>query len=318
MKRALCTGIDDYPGTANDLAKCVKDAKDWRTLLGSLGFETQLLINSQVTRGNILAALEDLFSAAKAGDIIVFTYSGHGTSVFDVSGDEEDGYDEALYLYDGALVDDDLRHAIQLTPPGVNLVVIADSCFSGTVTRMAIVPRGKKPPRVRYMQTDIFPATILRKKKFLSGMTGKISARSKLRGKLIRSPKADSWPEEGMIEILLSGCSDEEYSYEGADNGAFTGAALACFVAGMTYNEFYAALRQLLPSSEYPQTPQLEGATANKKKVMFGLGEPEPEPVPGPEPEPGPGPTPNDPPRWFLWILGIVAIIGGILYLIFK
>ena len=28
--RALCVGINDYPGTNMDLAGCVNDAKDWQ------------------------------------------------------------------------------------------------------------------------------------------------------------------------------------------------------------------------------------------------------------------------------------------------
>ncbi len=39
---------------------------------------------------------------------LIVWYSGHGTYVKDKSGDEVDGYDEALYLYDGVFLDDDL------------------------------------------------------------------------------------------------------------------------------------------------------------------------------------------------------------------
>ena len=31
--RALCVGINDYPGSNMDLAGCVNDAKDWQALL---------------------------------------------------------------------------------------------------------------------------------------------------------------------------------------------------------------------------------------------------------------------------------------------
>ena len=33
-KRALCIGINDYPGTGSDLAGCVNDAHDWRPAPG--------------------------------------------------------------------------------------------------------------------------------------------------------------------------------------------------------------------------------------------------------------------------------------------
>jgi hypothetical protein len=54
-----------------------------------------------------------------------------------------------------------------------------------------------------------------------------------------------------------------------------------------TFNEFYTALRQALPSDDYPQTPQLEGSEENKSRILFvPLPEPEPEPEPEPQPEP--------------------------------
>ena len=31
--RALCVGINDYPGSNMDLAGCVNDARDWQALL---------------------------------------------------------------------------------------------------------------------------------------------------------------------------------------------------------------------------------------------------------------------------------------------
>lgn len=44
---------------------------------------------------------------------LMLWYSGHGTYVKDHNGDEADGYDEALYLYDGALTDDVLGNILR-------------------------------------------------------------------------------------------------------------------------------------------------------------------------------------------------------------
>ena len=33
MKKAVCIGINNYPGTSNDLQGCVNDANDWCALL---------------------------------------------------------------------------------------------------------------------------------------------------------------------------------------------------------------------------------------------------------------------------------------------
>ena len=38
---------------------------------------------------------------------------------------------------------------------------------------------------------------------------------------------------------------------------------------GLTYKQFFEELRKKLPSTEYDQTPQLEGKEADKKRKLF-------------------------------------------------
>jgi len=273
MKKAVCIGINNYPGTSSDLAGCVNDAKDWAALLQGYGFETSLMLDAQATRQAVKSALSGLVSSAGAGDVVVFTYSGHGTQVADFSGDEPDSYDEALYVYDGTVNDDDLRAIIQNIHPQAMLVVISDSCFSGTVTRIA--PEAGKP---RFIPPTDQPARTVVRQRFLL-------------------------PEAEMPEILLTGCNDREYSYDaeidGRPNGAMTALALKVIKQNpaATYREFYAGLRALLPSSQYPQTPQLEGSETNKDRPLFAPLAVEPGPTPEPEPEPEPSPEPEPEPQ---------------------
>jgi metacaspase-1 len=269
MKKALCIGINNYPGTSNDLQGCVNDANDWSALLTSLGFETSLMLDSQATRQNIKAGLGSLIASAGENDVIVFTYSGHGTQVIDVSGDEGDSYDEAIYVYDGTVLDDDLRAIIDTMNPKSTLVMFSDSCFSGTVTR--ILPEHTKP---RFMPNkNVSPTRVVRQHFLL--------------------------PETNMPELLVSGCSDSEYSYDaeidGRYNGAMTAMALRVIKQdpGVTYNEFFAGLRVLLPSKDYPQTPQMEGSNAHKSTLLFEPFPVTPEPEPTPTPEPTPIPNPG-------------------------
>ena len=64
---------------------------------------------------------------------------------------------------------------------------------------------------------------------------------------------------------------------------------------GLTYNEFYTRLRMVLPSNDYPQTPQLEGSDAHKGTLLFAPFAATPVP-PGPTPTPEPTPTPTPEP----------------------
>ncbi|MEW6241943.1 MAG: caspase family protein [Chloroflexota bacterium] len=273
MKKAVCIGINNYPGGFNDLKGCVNDANDWAALLQEYGFEVNVILDDRATRQTVKTALEGLVASAGAGDVVVFTYSGHGTQSLDFGGDEGDLFDEAISVYDGTVLDDELRTIIKKINSQATLVVISDSCFSGTVTRLAAGPA--KP---RFMPPANAPVRRTVRQKFLL-------------------------PESDMPEILITGCSDSEYSYDaefdGRPNGAMTALALRVIRQNpqATYREFHAGLRALLPSQDYPQTPQLEGSDANKDRRLF-----EPLPVePGPVPEPEP--QPDDSPGCFLGIL---------------
>ncbi len=269
MKRAVCVGINDYPGIFNDLKGCVNDAKDWSALLQGFGFSVNMILDSQATRATVKTALQGLIASTNAGDVAVFTYSGHGTQVTDAGGDEGDPYDEAICLYDGNTIDDELRIILNGIHPQATLVIISDSCFSGSVTRLTAE---KATPR--FIPPTVSTASKMARRSFLM-------------------------PESGMPEILISGCSDSEYSYDAEFNGRPNGAMSAYAIQvikqnpNATYREFFEALRTLLPSKDYPQSPQLEGSETNKGRKLFEPLAVEPGPTPEPEPEPTPEPTPD-------------------------
>ncbi len=110
MRHALCIGINDYPGTGSDLAGCVNDAHDWGEELTKRSFDVELMLDAQATGDAMRAAMRRRLRTASAGDVVVITYSGHGTWVRDRDADESDGRDEALCPYDistaGPLLDD--------------------------------------------------------------------------------------------------------------------------------------------------------------------------------------------------------------------
>lgn len=269
-KKALCVGINDYPYEGNDLNGCVNDAKAWAGLLTAhydfLSADVKLLLDSQATRANVIAGLKALLAGAKAGDVLVYTNSSHGTYVADTSGDEPK-YDEAICPYDCAdnlIVDDELRELFAASlPKDVHFTVISDSCFSGTVTRVAVaefIPGLKTPDdrRVRFLS----PA---------------LRGQPVLENPWKAKPKGPAkYPESKMKEILLSGCSDKEYSYDaligGVYHGAMTYFALKAIQEAsykITYQQLHSRLNYLLDDAGYPQHPQLEGRTANKKRLIF-------------------------------------------------
>lgn len=74
----VCIGLQDYPGTINDTHLCAKDAKTIQWLFNKNGAETKLLLNSDATSDNILAAMRKLFAKAGENDAVAIFYAGHG------------------------------------------------------------------------------------------------------------------------------------------------------------------------------------------------------------------------------------------------
>jgi hypothetical protein len=254
MRRALCIGINDYPGTGSDLRGCVNDADDWAAELTRRDFDVRTLLDAAATGDGIRAGIRERIDAAAGGDTVVITFSGHGTWVPDLGGDEPDRRDEALCPYDveshGPLLDDELFELFLDRPRGVRVVLISDSCHSGSVTRYA-PPTGSGSRLIRYLPPEVF-------------LTESETAAARRLARPARGRPRHS-------ALLLSGCQDAEYSYDatfaGRPNGAFTYVALAALRRlgeQATYQHWMAEIRMALPSQDYPQQPGLDGTATQR------------------------------------------------------
>ena len=137
-KRALHVGINNYPPPIPTLRGCIPDAKNWCSLLtGIYEFDNPIvLLDAMATSTNIHNNLLRLIKSSESGDVLVWTFSGHGTSVANLRPDKPDGRAEAIVAYDGLMYDWQIREIMQTVPSGVHLTVISDSCHSGTITRL--------------------------------------------------------------------------------------------------------------------------------------------------------------------------------------
>jgi hypothetical protein len=127
-----------YSGWDGPLAACEFDAADMAVIAKSQGMKHTLLRTKQATRAKVLAALRNAARTLKNGDFFFLTFSGHGGQVRDANGDEPDHKDETWCLYDGQLVDDELYVELGRFAGGVRVLVLSDSCHSGTVTRARV------------------------------------------------------------------------------------------------------------------------------------------------------------------------------------
>ncbi len=107
-KWAVIIGIADYQGRSSDLWHPDEDAKEmYYELVRQQGYprsNVKLLTNRKATAQAIVDAINWLITNEKAGDEVVFFYSGHGYRAPDSEGwdddVESDGYDEMIVTYD--------------------------------------------------------------------------------------------------------------------------------------------------------------------------------------------------------------------------
>ena len=139
--RALLVGIGNY-AHVSDLPGIDLDVDMMEAVAERLGFgDVETLTDQQATYDRLKNRFERwLIDGTRSGDRVLFYFSGHGGCVADKDGDEADGKDETLLLYDtrlrgdtmdNALRDDEFRGLLQRLS-GRQVLVLIDACHSGT------------------------------------------------------------------------------------------------------------------------------------------------------------------------------------------
>ncbi|HUR96753.1 MAG TPA: caspase family protein [Pyrinomonadaceae bacterium] len=307
-KYGLFVGINAYAGGINPLKGCVNDATKMReAMMTKFGFQaadTTLLTDAAATREAILANLQKYQTLAGVGDILVFHYSGHGTLFPDSYSEEqdetkliymeapgEDGKMEVMYeraTYDSAIVPVDARsrtsgkawrnlilddelYAIfsAVTRKGAQVVLISDSCHSGSIDRP--IPAG-------YQARTQSLATIFGVRRFSELQLEKPAAAKTVR----KTPP----PAKGLY-LAMTGSKDDEFSLDasfgGVPMGLFTSTLLASMPAVVTpkkpvtttYQQLMTAVSAAVAKQartwESNQNPQLNADFGNPAMAIFSV-----------------------------------------------
>jgi hypothetical protein len=147
-------GVSDYQATGLPSLQGVEnDIRLMETLLKSdrFGFaeNTTVLLNESATHLSLQREFENLQARIEPGDIVYIHYSGHGSYTGDLNGDEPSGQDQTWVSYgsrrEGAegvdaydILDDELNQWLApIFAKAGQVIVVADSCHSGSVTRGA-------------------------------------------------------------------------------------------------------------------------------------------------------------------------------------
>lgn len=229
-KKALLIGIN-YLNTPYELNGCIDDTSRMKTFLSSHGFNDFKILtdltNLKPTKTNILNELKNLIIGSKAGDVLFFYFSGHGSYTYDRNNDETDGKDEMIISSDlQGVIDDELKSILQNNVPReVTIIGLFDSCHSGSIFDL----------KFNYLDSNNYD---------------KYSENNKVS------------ECQGNV-IMISGCMDAQTSAEALiDNkaqGAMTWSFIDCInkTPNCSWRELLKSMRELLKTNRFSQIPQL-------------------------------------------------------------
>ena len=238
-KKSLHIGIN-YTGTANALYGCINDANDlYSSLKTNYGFKDANMVvmtdttTNKPTKSNIIREFTKLLQKSQSGDLLFFSYSGHGSKILDNNKNERDNNDQCLVSMDlQYIIDDKIKSIISShLKKNVTLFAVVDSCFSGSAFDL------------KYQYLD--------------------SLNNNMNDKNTRETKTISQV------IMISGCTDKQTSADtyiteaNGANGKSCGAmtwALKSALASLTkptWLELLTTMRTLLKNNSYTQIPQL-------------------------------------------------------------
>ena len=253
--------IDDLKGPPND----AQQIYDLLTGVGEQGYgfpkeNVCLLMNEAATTEKVKDAFERvLIEGAREGknDVAVFYYAGHGSQIRDFNGDEADQCDETFLLHDartghgeqriGDLIDDTFHEMLnRLHEKTQRIVVILDSCNSGTATRgpSGLVARWQDPENPIQACPNVSTPE--------SGLES-------------------TWKPQAMPGLVaFTAASDGTSALETDGQGIFTGALIEVLTQGtdtpLTYAQVSRQVPPLVRAASY-QIPYFQG---NLNRAVFG------------------------------------------------
>lgn len=296
--RALIYGINEYE-SISDLRGCVNDVHNVSELLQQEFDFSVRNIRTRTDEDVVLRRMKQdwkwLVEGARPGDRLVFHFSGHGSHVLDIDGDEDDGADEILCLYDmdfenpsSYLKDDQIHKWTRKLPEGVRLTFILDCCHSGTATRALGTTRsagtGTDTPleivevsSARKNLSDVRSASRRRQSRSARGgdndplspaialaryVVPPENVRRVLLNRGTRSTlKAES---DATNHVRFSGCKDDQTSADAYIEDEFQGAFSHYFCrtirdaeGKVPHHTLIEDVRDALGNSSFTQTPQL-------------------------------------------------------------
>ncbi len=224
-------------GYLHPLLGAPQDALFMQQLAIKNKFNATTLLNEQATRQAVSTAFIEASQTLIAGDTFLISYSGHGgqfpCAKYGID-DEADGKDDTWCLYDEQIIDDEFYALYTKFKSGVNIIVVSDSCHSGTITR----GYGINKTIVKNLQNSIL-------RNHLS---------------IYKQRKKEARTNEPLLAnvLLLAACMENEEAIDTGFNGVFTMALkIALQEKPKTYTQLIKLVELQVQAAKYTQTPTL-------------------------------------------------------------
>ena len=219
-------GVSGAKGCEHDVDNMVK-------VVSSAGeYEIKTLKTQQATASAILTEIQSAADTLKSGDMFVFYYSGHGGKKDDANSDEADGKDETLVAYNREIIDDELAECWKGFAAGVRIVMLSDSCHSGTNQSFIGMSAIQEATPKRTIQEARKPIN------FASGILPEMKAQLIHFGACRDDQDSDGGLLGSVFTLVLVEVWNEK-------KGAFSG-----------YEQLHEAIKARLKKYKYPQEPQ--------------------------------------------------------------
>lgn len=234
VRRAVVVGMGNvdprkYYGWDGACPGTLFDARRVADIAIGRGYAVTTLTDAHATRQGVKDAVAEASTGLVAGDKLVLYVSSHGSQHQDFSGDEPDGLDETICLWDGQLIDDLVWEWLKTIPAGVEVDMITDCCHSKSNFRAV-------PPRVY----------------------GKKNHKD-----------ARNLPSLVCSFTHYAGCEDGKFSYGSNSGGVFTNGLLYALKDGKTRRAWFADAKAYVKprSSQVPQMTSLGPSVLDKEAL---------------------------------------------------
>jgi hypothetical protein len=244
-----------YPGWAT-LRGAENDAREMQVVANGEGYLSSLLLSESATSNAILSGIENAAGQLVSGDIFLLSFSGHGR---EIQGSTTEPFNQSWVAYNRQILDDELYCMWRKFQKGVRIVVVSDSCFSGTIldrffefSREVSFPLAAVTTRSREVR-DTDGISKKPTKEQAAAHYEKYSSQYGEIRKSLNSCRAQP-PTEATI-LLLAACKADQEAIDGPNHGAFTERLLEVYRTGSftNYREFFGLIVNSMSAQQTPQ-----------------------------------------------------------------